>query len=235
MIRLQLEAEGFKVVRAGSAEEALVLAPQQTFALITLDIMLPSMDGWELLHRLKQMPTLEGVPVVIISIVADRNKGFAIGASAVMQKPISRLELSDALARLGLIPVPQGRRLKVLVVDDDPKAVELVALFLMELPATVLRAYGGREAIVVARKEQPDLVELDLMMQGVNGFEVVKALNKHPETARTPIVVLSSKQITSEDRARLDSCVAIMGKTTFDRARFMDEVRRVISGSQGAA
>ena len=147
LIRVQLEAEGFTVLHAASAEAALVLAVQQPLSLITLDIMLPNMDGWEFLGRLKQVPALQRIPVVIISIVADRNKGFALGAAAVMQKPISRQELSESLVELGLFPVSQGQTLKVLVVDDDPKAVELIAVRIMGLASTVLRAYGGREAI----------------------------------------------------------------------------------------
>jgi signal transduction histidine kinase/CheY-like chemotaxis protein len=105
LIRVQLEAEGFKVLHAASAEAALVLAVQQPLSLITLDIMLPSMDGWEFLGRLKQMPDLRRIPVVIISIVADRSKGFALGAAAVMQKPISRQELYESLVDLGMFPV----------------------------------------------------------------------------------------------------------------------------------
>ena len=108
LIRLQLEAEGFKVLHAASAEAALVLAVQQPLSLITLDIMLPNMDGWELLSRIKQVPALERIPVVIISIVADRNKGFALGAAAVMQKPMSRQELYESLVDLGLFPLVAG-------------------------------------------------------------------------------------------------------------------------------
>ena len=107
LIRVQLEAEGFTVLHAASAEAALVLAVQQPLVLITLDIMLPNMDGWEFLGRIKQVPALSAIPVVIISIVADRNKGFALGAAAVMQKPISREELYGALVDLGLFPVSE--------------------------------------------------------------------------------------------------------------------------------
>src|SRR5256885_1048715 len=167
LIRVQLEAEGFKILHAPSAEVALLLAEQQVLSLITLDLMLPGMDGWELLGRLKQMPSLKHVPIVIISIVADRQKGFALGAAAVMQKPLSRQELYESLVDLGLFPLSQGRPLKVLVVDDDPKAVELIAVRMLGLATTVLRAYGGREAIEVARRELPNLIVLDLMMPEV--------------------------------------------------------------------
>ncbi|MDP9203266.1 MAG: PAS domain S-box protein, partial [Gemmatimonadota bacterium] len=152
LVRVQLEAEGFKVLHAASAEAALVLAVQQPLSLITLAIMLPTMDGWEFLSRLKQVSALSCIPVVIISIVADRNKGFALGAAAVMQKPISRKELYESLVELGLLPLSQGQTLKVLVVDDDPKAVELIAARIQDLASTVLRAYGGGEAIEAARR-----------------------------------------------------------------------------------
>ncbi len=111
LIRVQLESEGFRVLHAASAEAALVLAARQPLSLVTLDILLPDMDGWEFLSHLRRVPSLERIPVVIISIVADRNKGFALGAAAVLQKPISRLELRDVLVDLGLSPAPQGRAL----------------------------------------------------------------------------------------------------------------------------
>ena len=151
LIRVQLEAEGFTVLHAPTAELALAMAMEQPLSLITLDIMLPDMDGWEFLGRLKQVPELARIPVVIISIVADRNQGFSLGAAAVMQKPMSRLELYEALSDLGLLPLWHNGALKVLIVDDDPKAVELIAVRLMGLATTVLKAYGGREAIEIAR------------------------------------------------------------------------------------
>jgi CheY-like chemotaxis protein len=236
LIRLQLEAEGFTVLHAASAEAALVLAVQQPLSLITLDIMLPKMDGWEFLSRIKQVPVLMRIPVVIISIMADRNRGFALGAAAVMQKPMSRQDLSESLVALGLLPPPQGQTIRVLVIDDDPDAVELVAVRIQGLAGTVLRAYGGREGIAAARQERPDVIVLDLMMPKVNGFDVVKALSEQPETARIPIFVVTAKQVTAEDRARLSGCVAtIMEKTEFSRDRFIAEVRRALSGRRAIA
>jgi CheY-like chemotaxis protein len=231
LIQVQLEAEGFTVLHAASAEAALVLAAQHSLALITLDILLPNMDGWELLRRLKQVPDLRRIPVVIVSIVADPSRGFSLGAAAVMQKPISRQELYEALLDLGLLPLAEGRTLKVLIVDDDPKAVELIAVRIRDLASTVLRAYGGREAIEFARRELPDVIVLDLMMPEVNGFDVVVALNEHPDTARIPILVVTAKDITSEDRAKLGGHVStIMEKAEFDGDRFVTEVRRAMFG-----
>jgi PAS domain S-box-containing protein len=235
VIRVQLEAEGFDVLHAASAESALILAVQQPLALITLDIMLPDTDGWEFLGRIKQVPELRRVPVVIISIAADPKKGFSLGAAAVMQKPISRPELFEALGDLGLLPLSQGQTLTALVVDDDPQAVEFIAINIMTMAGTVLRAYGGREAIDVARKELPDVILLDLMMPEVSGFDVVEALNQQPETACIPVVVVTAKQITAEDRATLHGHVtAIMEKAEFDADRFMAEVRRALSSRKAA-
>ena len=235
LIRLQLEAEGFTVLQASSAEAALALAMDQPVSLITLDIMLPHIDGWEFLSRLKRVPALARIPVVIISFLADRNKGFALGASAILQKPISRQELYDALVELGLFPL-SGRTLKVLVVDDDPSSVELIAVRMLGLASTVLRAYGGREAIETAQRERPDLIVLDLMMPEVNGFEVVEALNGHPDTAHIPILVVTAKAISAGDREKLAGAVtAIMEKAGFDRDRFTAEVRRAMSGRKAVA
>jgi len=236
LIGVQLEAEGFTVVHAETAEAALELAARQPPSLITIDIMLPNMDGWELLGRLKQTPALCHIPVVIISIVADPIKGFALGAAAVLQKPILRQELYDALGTLGMFPLAPGRALTILAVDDDPRAVDLVAAYVSDLASTVMRAYGGQEAIDVARRELPDLIVLDLMMPVVSGFDVVEALSTEPKTARIPILVVTSKHITADDRNRLNGYVStIMEKGDFDGGRLAAEVRRAMSGRQAVA
>ena len=142
LIRLQLEAQGFEVLHAASAEAALVLAVQQPVSLITLDILLPSMEGWELLSRLKQIPELRRTPVVIISVVADATKGFALGAAAVMQKPISRQELYESLVDLGLFPLSQGQTLKV---SDGTWSVPAKVMFTSPAATgTVLRSTTTR-------------------------------------------------------------------------------------------
>jgi PAS domain S-box-containing protein len=236
LIRMQLEAEGFKVLHAATAETALTLAMQEPLSLITLDIMLPHMDGWEFLSRLKQLPELRTVPVVIISIVADRNKGFALGAAAVIQKPISRQQLYESLVDLGLFPESKRRELRILVVDDDPRAVELMAARVMWVASTVYRAYSGPEAIDIARKELPNLIVLDLMMPEVDGFDVVDALKNDPNTAGIPILVVTAKQLTAEERTRLrSSVVAIMEKADFHGELFIAEVRRVTALRKVAA
>ena len=232
-IQVQLEAEGFRVMHAASGAAALVLAVQQPLALIALDIMLPNMDGWAFLTGLKEMPDLQRVPVVIISSVAGPNMRFSLGAAALLQKPISRRELHESLVDLRLLPLSQSRKLKVLVVDDDPKAVELIAVYTQAMASTVIRAYGGQEAIDVALRELPDVIVLDLMMPEVTGFDVVAALNRHPDTARIPILVVTAKLITASDRATLSrSVTTIMEQSGPDPDRFTAEVRRAMSGRQ---
>jgi len=227
LIRMQLEAEGFTVLHAPSAEAALVLAAQHPISLISLDIMLPAMDGWEFLRRLKETPALAEIPVVVISIAADHARGQELGAAAVLQKPISRRELYDSLASLHLFPAGKPEPLRVLVIDDDPRAVELMALRLLGLAGTTLRAYSGREGLDAARQELPDLIVLDLMMPGMDGFDVVKALHDDPATARIPVLVVTAKPITDEDRARLSGYVAtLVKKDDIHGERFTSELRR---------
>ena len=233
LIQAQLEAVGFRVMHAASSAAALALAALQPLSLIALDIMLPNMDGWAFISGLKAMPDLRRVPVVIISSVAGPNMRFSLGAAAVLEKPISRKTLYESLADLRLFPLSRGRKLKVLVVDDDPKAVELIAVYTQDLASPVLRAYGGREAIDVALRELPDVIVLDLMMPEVTGFDVVAALNQHPDTARIPILVVTAKLITAEERAALSrSVTTIMEKAGPDPDRFIAEVRRAMSGRQ---
>ena len=126
--------------------------------------------------------------------------------------------------------------LTVLVVDDDPNAVELIAVRLMGVATNVPRTHGGREAIETARRQLPDLIGLDLMMPEFSGFDVVNALPARPDTACIPILVITARQITEEDRRTLNGFVAtIMEKAEFDGDRFTAEVRRPMSGRPQAA
>ena len=233
LARLLLEAEGFDVLHAKSAEDALLMARQQPLSLITLDILLPGMDGWEFLMRIREDPELAKVPVAVISIVADAsNMALAGGAAAVLQKPISRTELKAALDSLGLVTAHENVY-TVLVVDDDPKAVEVIATFLPAPTYAVVRAYGGGEAIALAQRLRPDLILLDLMMPEINGFDVVAALQRNTDTARIPILVVTAKQITAADCAALsshsDGIIRIVEKSGFNQARFLAEVRRALA------
>jgi PAS domain S-box-containing protein len=230
LIAGQLRAEGFDVMRAATAEEGLVRAAKSRPTLITLDIFLPEMDGWDFMRRLRADPRLADIPVVIITISDDLARGLALGARRVLQKPFAREELVATLA--GLVdPRRGGEAHRVLVVDDNAKAVELLAATLEAEGYRVLRAYGGAEAIEMARTSRPDVVILDLMMPEVSGFEVARALRGSEHTARIPILVLTAKNMSEEDHRRLSGDVsAIMAKTSFSRSEVLAELRRAIAG-----
>ncbi|MCC4117974.1 response regulator [Aromatoleum toluclasticum] len=228
LIRSQLAEEGLEAIPAATAEMAEKLLAQTTVDLIILDILLPGVDGWELLTRLKGNPAQAAVPVVIVSVVADTRRGLSLGAADVLQKPVGRDELLDALARLGFVEGSDRPR-RVLVVDDDPHAVEIVASHLEQARFAVSRAYGGAEAVEVARREHPALIILDLLMPEVSGFDVVEMLKSEPDTAVIPILVLTAKELTTEDRATLNGHVErIVGKAHFNHGRFLVEVRRAL-------
>jgi PAS domain S-box-containing protein len=234
LIRLLLEAEGFTVLIAPDAEAALAIAARHTLSLITLDVLLPGIDGWAFLEQLRGSQALAEVPVVVIAAKVDVNLALAGGAAAVLQKPISRIQLKVALSRLGLEPTAEHVH-TVLIVDDDAKAVEVIAAFLPAPAYSVLRAFGGLEAIEMATRLRPDLILLDLMMPEVNGFDVVDALQRHAATIDIPILVVTAKVVTEQDRAMLsrgpDKVIQIIEKSGFSRTRFMAEVRRALLAS----
>ncbi|WP_162044193.1 response regulator [Undibacterium sp. YM2] len=231
VLRVQLESEGFRIVRASTAEAALAMAGKEHPDLITLDILLPGMDGWEFLEHFKQHPLFASTPVVIISIVADRGRGLSLGAAHVMQKPIARENLTTALSVLGFCNDPSAIQKTALVVDDDPKAVKLVTAQLDTFGYKTLAALSGQEGINMAREHKPDLIVLDLMMPEINGFDVVEALKSDTVTASIPIIVLTAKQITADDRTRLNGDVKkVMEKSEFNHGRFIGEVRRAMAG-----
>jgi len=235
LIRMQLEANGCEVMRAASAQIALAMLNESPWPdLISLDILLPDMDGWELLARIKQNPQFAQTPVVIMSIVADCSKGFSLGAAEVLQKPVLKDGLDAALERLGLGRTDEaGEPRTILVVDDDPHAVELAMAYLRSFPFKVLQASGGAEGISMAKTHLPSLIILDLMMPEVSGFEVVEALAAHPETAKIPIIVLTAKLLTAEDQHALNGRVTqIMEKSDFNQRRFMSEVWRALGRRQ---
>ena len=231
LMRAQLEAEGFEVRCVASAEEALALAGGFTPDVITLDILLPGMDGWEFLNRIKETPRWEAVPVVVVSVVADQRRGFSLGAAVVLQKPVGREALAKGLQRLGLGENGKhGGGLSVLVIDDDPNAIDLLAAYLRQSDCVVLRAQGGREGIELARRFRPELITLDLEMPELNGFEVVEALKADPSTAHIPIVVITAKEPTPDDRQRLNGHIReIVSKTDFSNEWFIGEVQRALS------
>lgn len=210
------------------AEQALELLQREIPAAIILDIILPGMDGWQLLARLKKSEHTAHIPVVIVSIIADKRKGFGFGVSGVLQKPVLRRELLQALSDVGL---HQG---SVLIVDDDAHMVEILADMLESHGMSVLRALDGRQGIELARRERPDIVILDLMMPEISGFEVIDALKSSKITASIPIIVLTSKVLTDEDRCCLNGHIMqIVEKRSLDADALIKQLRAIISNGTG--
>ena len=230
LLRLQLEGGGFRIACAGSAEAGLETAARERPDVIILDLLLPGMNGWEALERLKRDPELCAIPVVIVSILADGSHGLSLGAARVLQKPVGRADLLEALEAIGVGSSGPAQR-TVLVVDDDRKAVELARTHLHAAGYQVVPAYGGRQGIALAKHRRPDLIVLDLMMPEVNGFDVVEALKDDPATRAIPVVILTAQQIAAKDRLRLNGHVQeIMQKMEFNHGRFIGEVRRALPG-----
>jgi len=226
-----LEAAGFATLRAKSAEEALAMAPPKGVDLITMNSQLPGIDGWQFLATIREDPAWAKVPVVVICDKFDGPLVLADGAATVLQKPTSRAALKKSLTKLGFYDA-QDQTHTVLVVDDDPKSVELIATYLPPPAYATVRAYSGQEAIVLAHRLQPDLILLDLMMPHLTGFDVVQALQDDPSTAGIPILVVTARQITSLDRQVLNAdpsqAVRIIEKAGLNRTDFMAEVRRAL-------
>ena len=228
LMRAQLESNGYRVEVARSAEEGLTRAAALMPAALVLDIILPGRDGWDLLSQLKEQAQTQHIPVVIVSITAEARRGFALGASQVLTKPVSKDDLLAALAAVGLEGQLPGAR--VLVVDDDPKAVTLVGKHLQSAGFVPMLAYSGREALEVVRQQRPALIVLDLMMPQLSGFDVIEALRGRSDTADIPIIVLTAKLLTVQDRALLSGRVQqVMEKSEFQPASLLAEVKRALA------
>ena len=219
------------MITASTVEEGRDAARRERPDLVILDIMLPGDDGWHYLEGARSDETLCGIPVIILSMIAEDNiqKGFAMGAAKVLQKPIGKSELLSAISKLSA----GGRALsKILVVDDDYKAVELVAKHLEADGHSILRAHGGAEAIDIARTELPDLILLDLMMPDLTGFDVIKELRSSADTAEIDVLIVSAKSLTPAERKELEGSVAkIVHKSEFNGVEFMAEVSHMLGAS----
>jgi DNA-binding response OmpR family regulator len=225
LLRVYLEADGFAVRIAREGEAGLTLARDVRPAAVVLDILLPGLDGWEFLARAKADPLLSGIPVVIVSMLDERGKGFALGASDYLVKPVRREALLTTLRRLTLSSDPLDGRPRVLAIDDDPMALELIEAVLVPEGYSVVKATGGAEGVQVAEREKPALVILDLLMPEVDGFTVVERLRASNKTARIPIVILTSRSMSPEEKERLNGQISYLArKGEFSRADFTEIV-----------
>ena len=214
LLRVYLEEAGARVVSARDGEEGLDTVRRLSPAGVVLDILLPRIDGWEVLAQLKADPATAAIPVVVVSMLDERGHGFALGAAEYLVKPVGKDQLLAALYRVAAIP---ERPHTVVAIDDDPLAIELVRASLEPEGWTVLGAVTGQEGLALIRERQPSAVLLDLLMPGMDGFEVVEALRADPGTKSVPVVILTSKSMTQQDKERLQGRITYVArKTEFD-------------------
>ena len=226
-----LTREGYRVRTAGGGQEGLELARRLRPALITLDVLMPRMDGWETLSALKSDAELCDIPVIMVSILANQELGFQLGASEYLTKPVDRKRLAAALARHQPCKTPPCR---VLVVEDDPLARQRVKILLEKEGWVVTEAENGKAGLErLTADASPDLIILDLMMPEMDGFGFARALHDRLEWRGIPVVALTAKDITPEDRERLNGSVeTILQKGAGSREELLSNIRRVLARTE---
>jgi PAS domain S-box-containing protein len=228
-----LRRAGFHVVEAASGRAGLEAARETRPDVITLDVLMPEMDGWAVLKELKSDPALAGIPVIMATITEQRDLGIALGASEYLTKPIDRERLSAVLARYSRGDAPR----RVLVVEDDEGARALIRRTLEAEGWGVEEAENGRIALDRLAASEPALVLLDLMMPEMDGFEFLEALRG--DGSHVPVVVITAKELTDDDHRRLNGGVErIVQKGS--REEFLREVCDLVAlharpGTGGAA
>ena len=203
-----LEQGGFRTAVAPTGTAVLAMARELRPMAITLDIRLPELDGWEVLTRLKRDEATQDIPVIVVSVVDNPQLGKALGAMDYFVKPVAAKDLLDRLSSLHFERTAEHSHIHVLVVDDERPNRELIAGVLESAGYAVTLAAGGSDAIRLALSGKPDLILLDLMMPDVTGFDVVEALRSNETTRSTPIMVLTAKDLTKEDKRQLNGFVS---------------------------
>lgn len=217
-----LEKQGYLVIGLTDPGKAVEEVKRLLPFAITLDIMMPNRDGWSLLADLKSTPEISRVPIVVCSIIQDKTKGYSLGATEYLVKPITEDELLHALDR-----VSRHTEIKrVLVIDDEPGAIQLIKRFMEARGAfDILEAAGGAQGITRVKEDQPDLIILDLMMPDVDGFAVLDTIKGDPATRNIPVIIVTAKEITLEDRDRLDGhAIALFNKGMFTADQLLSEL-----------
>jgi PAS domain S-box-containing protein len=196
-----LAADGYDTAIANSARAALESVRSYPPDAITLDIMMSGTSGWEILHVLKSDPLTAQIPVIIVSIVDERQMGVLLGADEYFVKPVERTALLRALQRV-LGSNPSASRF-CLVVDDDPSARMLIAEVVQSLQCQTKAAASGEEALAILANETPDAVVLDLIMPGMHGIQVIEKMRSVPRLSKVPVIVLTAKDITPADSSAI--------------------------------
>ncbi len=229
LIETYLVNEGFNVVRAANGRQGFELAKKLNPHVITLDILMPVMDGWQLLEKLQADPELKNVPVIIISLLNEAKKGLAFGASELLLKPFDPENLVEIVRKLAHSNPNLKSRSSVLVIDDDPMAVELIEQNLLQQGHRVLKAYSGIEGIKTAREEKVDLILLDLMMPEMNGFEVAKIIKNDPQLNKVPVIIMTAKILTPGDYRKLQGLVeSVREKSNYNQDSLLREISRLL-------
>ena len=221
IMRRFLLREGLAVDEASSGEAGLRMARETRPDAITLDVMMPGMDGWAVLAALKADPELCDIPVIMLTIVEDRRMGFALGASEYLTKPIDREQLRRVLARYR----HDGRGGSVLVAEDDPAASELLRRTLESEGWSVIVARNGREALAQMDQHEPALILLDLMMPEMDGFEFLSEIRSPARGSTTPVIVVTAKELTAAERTQLNGqVITVLQKGSHSRDELLSEV-----------
>jgi len=225
LMKRSLERAGFAALLAADGASGFELARSQQPAAITLDVMMPGMDGWSVLTQLKSDPATAGIPVIMVSMLQDRSLGYALGAADFMTKPVDQNKLREVLAKhCG------GARRNVLVVEDDPANREMLCRLLEREGIVATESANGSLALEELARQKPDLILLDLMMPIMDGFEFLSVLRSKPEWMRIPVVVVTAKDLTEEEREFLRGSVQdVMQKGAMDRDRLLKEVCEMIA------
>lgn len=230
LLQRHLQRERISALLALNGKDGLQLAREHKPDAILLDVMMPGMDGWSVLTTLKKEtdPEVAAIPVILLSITDDRKLGFALGAAEYLVKPVQRDRLMSIINQY----VTKHDAGNVLVIEDDVPTSEMMTKMLKREGYEVSRAGNGRIALEQLSKSIPQLILLDLMMPEMDGFQFVAELRKHPEWYSVPVVVITAKTITKEDKDRLNGRVAnILQKGQSSTSDLLQEVQRLIKQS----
>jgi adenylate cyclase len=223
LLKENLADAGYRVVGAANGAEGLKLARELKPSAITLDIVMPGTDGWQVLHSLKADPATRDIPVLLLTVVDQKDLGYRLGAADYLLKPFERDDLIAALQRVA----PHCRSL--LVVDDDPHVADLVRQSLEDQPYQIDVAGDGLAALDAIAERRPDVILLDLLMPRMDGFEVIASLQKDPERREIPVIVLTAKTLTRQEQRLLkEHALAVIQKGALDRDSLMTELKQVL-------
>jgi PAS domain S-box-containing protein len=230
LIVRQLGKEGFRVETAANGQEGLHLARKLHPLVITLDVMMPKMDGWSVLAALKADPDLVDIPVIMLSIVDDKNLGFALGASDYLTKPIDYKRLTTVLEKYRSHSTGELTSSgQVLIVEDEAAIREMFCRILEKEGWTVQEAENGRIALEQVAVQVPDLILLDLMMPEMDGFQFLTQLRSHPNYRQISIVVITAMDLTPAERLRLNGGVErVLQKAAYSRDELLQEIRDLV-------